>query len=196
VSAADRALAARIPDAQARTAFGQTTAHVPLDAWVDAARYAHDTLGCTQFDWLGVEDAGRPGAVGVRHAVLLHVLDPDSKDGVLLRTELGPDDALPSVAALWAGAAWHEREAVEMFGIALDREAAHLLLPDSFSGHPLRKDFVLASRVVRPWPGRLEPGEAGTSTPSRRRAAPPGVPDPSWGPRYEAADDRTEDTRG
>ncbi|MFE2752967.1 NADH-quinone oxidoreductase subunit C [Actinosynnema sp. NPDC059335] len=195
MSAAAEALASRIPDALVKTAFGQTTAHVPLPGWLAAARHARDELGCTQFDWLGVEDAGRPGAVGQRHAVLLHVLDPGTKDGVLLRTELGPDDALPSVAPLWAGAAWHEREAAEMFGIALaDGEPAHLLLPDSFSGHPLRKDFVLASRVVRPWPGRLEPGEDGTSAPSRRRAAPPGVPDPSWGPRREP--DRTEEDRG
>jgi NADH-quinone oxidoreductase subunit C len=194
VSAASQALAARIPDARVTTAFGQTTAHVELPAWTGAARHAREELGCAQFDWLGVEDAGRPGSVGQRHAVLLHVLDPVTKDGVLLRTELGPDDVLPSVAGLWAGAAWHEREAAEMFGIALsDGEPDHLLLPDSFSGHPLRKDFVLASRVVRPWPGRLEPGEDGTSAPSRRRAAPPGVPDPSLGPRYERNE---EDTRG
>ncbi|MFD1148105.1 NADH-quinone oxidoreductase subunit C [Saccharothrix hoggarensis] len=203
MSAASEALASRIPDALVKTAFGQTTAHVPVDGWLDAARHAHG-LGCTQFDWLGVEDAGRPGAVGQRHAVLLHVLHPDTKDGVLLRAELGPDDVLPSVAGLWAGAAWHEREAAEMFGIALaDGQPAHLLLPDGFGGHPLRKDFVLASRVVRPWPGRLEPGEDGTSAPSRRRAAPPGVPDPSWGPRRETpaaadhpADSPTEEPRG
>ncbi|GAA1279868.1 NADH-quinone oxidoreductase subunit C [Saccharothrix xinjiangensis] len=185
MSAASGDLAARVPGARVESAFGQSAAHVPLDSWAAAARHVRDELGCTQFDWLGVEDAGRPGAAGRRHAVLLHALHPGTKDGVLLRTELGPDDALPSVAGLWAGAAWHEREAAEMFGLALDREAAHLLLPDSFSGHPLRKDFVLASRVVRPWPGRLEPGEDGTSAPSRRRTAPPGVPDPSWGPRYE-----------
>ncbi|MEU4740465.1 NADH-quinone oxidoreductase subunit C [Actinosynnema sp. NPDC023658] len=197
MSAASEALASGVPDAVVKTAFGQTTAHVPLHAWAAAARHVHDELGCTQFDWLGVEDAGRPGAVGQRHAVLLHALHPDTKDGVLLRTELGPDDVLPSVAALWAGAAWHEREAAEMFGLVLaDGEAAHLLLPDSFSGHPLRKDFVLASRVVRPWPGRLEPGEDGTSAPSRRRAAPPGVPDPSWGPRYERPEGSEEDARG
>ncbi|TQM82431.1 NADH-quinone oxidoreductase subunit C [Saccharothrix saharensis] len=198
MSAASGVLASRVPDgvpdARVVTAFGQTTAHVPLHAWLDAARHARDELGCAQFDWLGVEDAGRPGAAGQRHAVLLHVLDPDGKDGVLLRTELGPDDALPSVAALWAGAAWHEREAAEMFGIVLaDGDPAHLLLPDGFNGHPLRKDFVLASRVVRPWPGRLEPGEDGTSAPSRRRTAPPGVPDPSWGPRYERSEEDTRD---
>jgi NADH-quinone oxidoreductase subunit C len=167
-----------------KTAFGQTVHHVELAGWLAAATELHRG-GHTMFDWLGVEDAGRPGAAGQRHAVFLHVIDPQTREGVMLRTELGQDDALPSVAPLWKGARWHEREAAEMFGIAVDDEPEHLLLPDSFQGHPLRKDFVLASRVVRPWPGRLEPGEDATSAPSRRRTAPPGVPDPSWGPRRE-----------
>jgi NADH-quinone oxidoreductase subunit C len=184
VSAASLELASRVPNAQVKTAFGQSIAHVPVADWSTAARFAHDDLDCLSFDWLGVEDAGRPGAVGTRHAVLLHVLHPDTKDGLLLRTEIDGGTPLPSVAHLWAGAAWHEREAVEMFGLELDVPAQHLLLPDSFTGHPLRKDFVLASRVVRPWPGALEPGE-GTASPSRRRTLPPGVPDPSWGPKEE-----------
>lgn len=186
MSAASAELASQVPNAQVKTAFGQSIAHVPVTGWPSAARFAHGDLGCVAFDWLGVEDAGRPGAVGARHAVLLHVLHPETKQGLLLRTEIEQGTPLPSVAHLWAGAAWHEREAVEMFGIGLDEPADHLLLPDSFAGHPLRKDFVLASRVVRPWPGQLEPGEDMTSSPSRRRTLPPGVPDPSWGPRYLA----------
>jgi NADH-quinone oxidoreductase subunit C len=181
VTAGSAELAAHYPDALVRTAFGQTTVTVPVTGWFEAARIALEDLGCTAFDWLGVEDAGRPGAVGQVHAVLLHVVRPPA-DGLLLRTEL-TDTSLPSVAALWAGAAWHEREAAEMFGIAIEGTAGeHLLLPASFTGHPLRKDFVLASRVVRPWPGGLEPGE---SAPSRRRLTPPGVPGPEWGPRRE-----------
>ena len=81
---------------------------------------------------------------------------------------------------VYAGAGWHERETHEMFGIDF---AGHepldtLLLPDGFEGHPLRKDFVLASRVAKPWPGAKEPGESdGEASPSRRRTRPPGVPD-------------------
>ena len=71
-----------------------------------------------------------------------------------------------------------------MFGIDF---AGHepfepLLLPDGFEGHPLRKDFVLASRVAKPWPGAKEPGESdGEASPSRRRTRPPGVPE-DWTP--------------
>ncbi|SDN15001.1 NADH-quinone oxidoreductase subunit C [Allokutzneria albata] len=181
------ALASEVDGVTTRLEFGRQRAIVPLESWRDAALAAKDALGCRMFDWLGVEDAGRPGAVGERHAVTLHVVHPRERAGLLLRTELPAGAALPSVASVWAGAAWHEREAAEMFGIALagHPDPRRLLLPDSFAGHPLRKDFVLAARVVRPWPGGLEPGEADTSAPSRRRLAPPGVPGPDWGPRRE-----------
>jgi NADH-quinone oxidoreductase subunit C len=102
---------------------------------------------------------------------------------------------LASAAGVYAGAAWHERETTEMFGIGFappedptTAEVAptrHLLLPDEFEGHPLRKDFVLVSRVAKPWPGAKEPGESDEhGPPSRRRTRPPGVPEPeAWGPR-------------
>ena len=83
---------------------------------------------------------------------------------------------------VFRGANWHERETHEMFGIAF---AGHpnlipLLLPDGFDGHPLRKDFVLAARVAKAWPGAKEPGEGREGAPSRRKTLPPGVPD-GWG---------------
>ena len=43
-----------------------------------------------------------------------------------------------------------------------------LLLPEGFEGTPLRKSFVLAARVARPWPGAKEPGEAATPTAAAR----------------------------
>ncbi len=77
-----------------------------------------------------------------------------------------------------------------MFGIDFTAdgtvlELETLLLPDEFEGHPLRKEFVLASRVAKPWPGAKEPGESEHGgTTSRRRARPPGVPTAEeWGPR-------------
>ncbi len=75
-----------------------------------------------------------------------------------------------------------------MFGITFDGHPhlVPLLLPDGFEGHPLRKDFVLAARVAKPWPGAKDPGESDSdvgAAPSRRKTRPPGVPDPAeWGP--------------
>jgi NADH-quinone oxidoreductase subunit C len=66
---------------------------------------------------------------------------------------------------VYAGAAWHEREAHEMFGIEFtgNHDLRNLYLPSEFEGHPLRKEFPLLSRVVKPWPGIVDvepmPGE-------------------------------------
>ncbi len=100
---------------------------------------------------------------------------------------------LATLSEVYAGANWHERETFEMFGITF---ADHpnlipLLLPDGFEGNPLRKEFILASRVAKPWPGAKEPGESDhAGAPSRRRTLPPGVPDPeTWGPREPGSPD-------
>ena len=110
---------------------------------------------------------------------------------VLLRTRIPRNAAaLPTATGVFAGAGWHERETHEMFGIDFTGHPhmETLLLPDGFEGHPLRKEFVLAARVAKAWPGAKEPGESdhgtGEAAPAaRRRMLPPGVPDPNeWGP--------------
>jgi NADH-quinone oxidoreductase subunit C len=164
--------------------FGLLVADVPAERWLDAVRVAHDDLGLVFFDWLSAVDELDDGFRLVCH-VAARV--PGALRHLLVRTLLPRErPAVDSVAEVFAGAAWHERETHEMFGVDFLRDGevldlAPLLLPDSFEGHPLRKDFVLASRVAKPWPGAKEPGESGTS--SRRRARAPGVPDPGeWGP--------------
>jgi NADH-quinone oxidoreductase subunit C len=117
-------------------------------------------------------------------------------DHVLVRTLIPRDQpTLATLSEVYAGANWHERETFEMFGISFEGHPnlIPLLLPDGFEGNPLRKEFVLASRVAKPWPGAKEPGEsdhAPAGAPSRRRTLPPGVPDPeTWGPRPPGSPD-------
>src|SRR5262249_59079243 len=105
---------------------------------------------------------------------------------LLLRTTVPHDrPALASAVTVYAGAGWHERETHEMFGIDFEGppHLVPLLLPDGFEGHPLRKDFVLAARVAKAWPGAKEPGEPTEPGASRRAPMrPPGVPEPGqWG---------------
>ena len=179
-------LAGAFPDASLDEGFGPTAVDVAADHWVAALTTARDELGCTFFDFLSAVDEPH----GIR--LVCHVArlaDEQPVEHLLVRTLVPHDRAeVSSVAAVYAGARWHERETAEMFGVTfLDDTGAPLeleglLLPPGTDGHPLRKDFLLASRLDRPWPGAKEPGESdssvGSSTPSRRRMRPPGVPAP------------------
>ncbi len=94
-----------------------------------------------------------------RFQLLARLYDVERHVGVNFKADV-PDDTL--TMATWTkhfgGANWHEREAFEMFGITF---AGHpslrkLYLPGDFEGYPLRKDFPLLSRMVRPWPGIVD----------------------------------------
>ncbi|MEU4983467.1 NADH-quinone oxidoreductase subunit C [Streptomyces sp. NPDC021969] len=168
-------------DATAEESYDLLTVDVPPASWITALETARDRLGCTYFDWLSAVD--EPGT-GFRVAAHVAALGPVRR--LLLRTTVPhAAPALPSAVGVYAGAAWHERETHEMFGVAFEDHPAldHLLLPEGFEGHPLRKDFVLAARVAKAWPGAKEPGESDHGGPRRRQMLPPGVPDPNeWGP--------------
>jgi NADH-quinone oxidoreductase subunit C len=164
--------------------FAPLAVDVAPHRWVVSAAALRDAAGCSYFDWLSAVDELDDGFRVVCH---LAALREGGVDHVLLRTLLPRDQArVHTLVDVYAGAAWHERETREMFGIDFAGGPTDpLLLPDGFEGHPLRKDFYLVSRVVKDWPGRKEPGESeADAAPSRRRVAPPGLPDPvEWGPR-------------
>ena len=101
-----------------------------------------------------------------RFQLLARVNNVASHRSVIAKADL-PDDDLtaPSWVPVYPGADWHEREAWEMFGIGFDGHPGlrHIYLPGEFEGNPLRKDYPLLARRVKPWPGivdvELMPGE-------------------------------------
>jgi NADH-quinone oxidoreductase subunit C len=170
---------------------------VPLGEWSSTALALRED-GYAFFDFLtAVDETDAPQDAGFD--IVCHLIDPAHPDGeaaglrsVLLRTRALEGVAVPSLTPVFSGAAWHERETHEMFGIDFDgfddgtgRGLRPLLLPDGFEGTPMRKSFVLAARASKPWPGGKEPGEGHESAraPGRRRVQAPGVPGPDWGPR-------------
>lgn len=181
-------------------ANGTACVDVAPARWHDALLAARDALALDLFDWLSAVDqmdADPPGMDVVAHVVCSTsggegVGDSAGLVRLMLRTRVPASGLrLATATDVWPGAAWHERETHEMFGIEFDgfedgsgRGLRPLLLPEGFEGTPLRKSFVLAARVSKAWPGAKEPGESDAhAAPSRRKTLPPGVPDPSWGPR-------------
>ena len=167
---------------------GEVTATVPVADWVVAAQAARDhaDLQLRFFDWLTAVD------VGDGFDIFLHLMSVTSPHAVMLGTSVPrfrPE--VPSLTGVFPGASWPERETCEMFGISFPGhpDPRPLLLPDTFDGYPMRKDFVLASRVVRPWPGSHDPAAsaqhgaraAAGGAARTRRHRPPGVPAPgTW----------------
>ncbi|MGL5828628.1 MAG: NADH-quinone oxidoreductase subunit C, partial [Angustibacter sp.] len=188
-----------LPDSAVTLAgHGVPCVDVPEDRWREVLLSCRDELGANFFDWLSAVDEPAEAALDVVvHLARCPVPRPGEPQApvrlatVLVRTRVSAErPRLPSIGDIWPGAAWHERETHEMFGVDFDGfddgtglGLRPLLLPDGFSGHPLRKSFHLAARASKPWPGATEPGEAAGGAPGRRKMLPPGVPDPSWGPR-------------
>ena len=171
-------------------AFGMLVVRVKPEAWRRAAEFSKRELECdylsfvSAIDWEPApregEEAGgdtsspvQPtettfgvaGSAG-RMQVFAHVESTKRHWGVTLKTDV--DEREPHVESwvtTYPGADWHERECWEMFGIGFDGHPSlrHLYLPSEFEGHPLRKDYPLLARVVKPWPGLVDvepmPGE-------------------------------------
>ncbi len=136
--------------------------------------------GFTYLDWLTAVDQTDLDPAGLDVvARLLDVRTPGEWRARVLRTRVPDGVALDSLTSLYAGAAWHEREVHEMFGICFSgfddgtgQGLRRLLLRESMPQTPLRKSLFLEARGARPWPGAKDPsGPAG-----RRRLQPPGVP--------------------
>jgi NADH-quinone oxidoreductase subunit C len=155
---------------------------VRTDAWVDTGKALY-AAGFTYFsflsaiDWLpspygkGEDDPTaepvepdtevRPGVTGgdTRMQVFARLTDLERHVGITTKVDVADDrPVIESWVEIFAGANWHERECHEMFGIGFDGhpDLRNIYLPTEFEGNPLRKDFPLVARMVKPWPGLVD----------------------------------------
>ena len=173
--------------------YGDVVVRVRPDAWRRSAEFCKDQLGCdylsfvSAIDWMpapavadeGSGDTSTPaqpkettyGVAGSSGRFQLFALVASTRGAhqrVVLKTDVDENDPrAESWVSVYPGADWHERETWEMFGISFDGHPAlrHLYLPFEFEGFPLRKDYPLLAREVKPWPGLVDvepmPGEDG-----------------------------------
>jgi NADH-quinone oxidoreductase subunit C len=162
---------------------GNLVVRVRPDAWRRAAEVARADLDCdylsfvSGIDWMPAPKAegdeggdtsapvqpdtmtfGVAGSEG-RLQVFGHVQSTSRHWGVTIKTDVSEDEpAVDSWVSVYPGADWHERECWEMYGIDFrgHPKIRHIYLPGEFEGHPLRKDFALLAREVKPWPGLVD----------------------------------------
>jgi NADH-quinone oxidoreductase subunit C len=136
-------------------------------SWVETIVTAREDLEL--FSWLSAIDWSKTTEVGEgvadpdslveRFEVLCRLSSVRNADAAIFVAVL--DRSEPSIASLTksiGGAAWHEREAHEMFGIDFvgNDNLIPLYLPDAFVGNPLLKSYPLIAREVKPWPGAVD----------------------------------------
>jgi NADH-quinone oxidoreductase subunit C len=116
-----------------------TEALSEIAAWCQSdPELSFDNLMC-----LGAADY--PKEVPPRFEVVYHLLSYKHGHVFALKVYLPRENPIvASVESLWGVANWHEREAFDMFGIAFtgNTDLRRILLPDDWTGHPLRKDWV------------------------------------------------------
>lgn len=84
-----------------------------------------------------------------RFEVVYNVYSMKRNERVILRTKVAEDDAsVESVASVWPGANWFEREVWDMFGVRFEGHPnlKRILMYESFQGHALRKDYPYSKR--------------------------------------------------
>lgn len=145
-----------------RDEVGTHTVTIVPEKLVDLVTFLRDDrhLAFNFFDCsFGIDE----GDAGFSQVVVLYSTTMQRR--ILLKTfATGGRDkpVLPSLAGVFEGANWMERETWDMYGIEFDGHpglAPRILSVENFEGWPLRKDFFLASRAAKPWPGVKEPAE-------------------------------------
>ena len=160
---------------------GETTLVVDADDLIDAATSLRDEYGfnflsdITAVDYLGWGGEGVSGYLGTasgrdlntpmtqgyqalpspkpkRFAMNYHLLSVSERARrIRLQVWLDEGEPVPSVIPVWPTADFHEREAYDLMGIAVDGHPnlKRILLDDDWDGHPLRKDYPLGGEPVR-----------------------------------------------
>lgn len=86
--------------------------------------------------------------------VFYHLLSVERNSDVLLKVALSEKSLiLPSITSIFSNANWYEREVWDLFGITFTGHPhlTRIMMPKSWQGHPLRKDFPARATEFDPF---------------------------------------------
>jgi NADH-quinone oxidoreductase subunit C len=118
--------------------------------WVAPAELARFLELCRDDARLGFEllvdlSAVDPGKDDPNLWLVVHLLSLAQRHRLEVKCAVPKANAVvPTSTRVHRAAQWHERECAEMFGITFTGhpDPRHILLPEDWIGHPLRKDYV------------------------------------------------------
>jgi NADH-quinone oxidoreductase subunit C len=137
---------------------------VPPDRVVEVLQTLKAHCGFAFLSELGAVDyLGYAGWSRSRYEVHYVLRNLDTFECLIVKTGADdPNPTLPSVAMLWPGADWMEREVFDMYGIVFEGhpDLRRILMPEEFTAFPLRKDYPLRGRGERHNFPKLSRGES------------------------------------
>ncbi|MGH7632541.1 MAG: NADH-quinone oxidoreductase subunit C/D [Gemmatimonadaceae bacterium] len=96
----------------------------------------------------------REGEPASDFTVVYHLLSFERNAYLRLKVALSASDLhIPTITPIWPSANWYEREMWDMFGIEVDGHPhlTRILMPDTWVGHPLRKDHPARATEMGPY---------------------------------------------
>ena len=134
-----------------RPSRGQAVIHPSRGQWCDVAAAARadgfdQLIDLTAVDYLtyGANRGLPAGVQPERFEVVASLISHTRRERLRMRVQVPADDpSLPTLFDLWPGAENLEREVYDMFGIVFEGhpDPSRILMPEDWSGHPLRKDY-------------------------------------------------------
>lgn len=87
------------------------------------------------------------------YTVVYHLLSFDRNEDIRIKVAVDPACAIDSICGLWPSANWYEREAWDMFGVTFNGHPnlRRILMPNTWIGHPLRKDHPARATEIEPF---------------------------------------------
>jgi NADH-quinone oxidoreductase subunit C len=144
------AVAERFPGAVFHDSHGQPVVYVERAAWLDLARFLRDEQRFTQcVDVTAVDhlvDAARfvpDGVHAERFEVVANFLSHPRNRRIRAVCQVPASGAeVASLVEVYPGVNFAEREVFDLFGVVFDGhpDLTRILMPDDWSGYPLRKD--------------------------------------------------------
>ncbi len=110
-------------------------------------------LDVTAVDYLEAPLRDLPPTVdSERYELVVTLISHTSRERVRLRVQVPAGDlTVPSLFDIYPGAEALERETYDMFGLIFEGhpDMSRILMPDDWTGHPLRKDYAVGRIPVQ-----------------------------------------------